>query len=118
MGQKIVETLVRFLRAPQTRKHSHGPEPSSIHGRVNPAREGRDARETNVPGIADVSYIFRSVKPFDFKIGDSAESREAFRGFAKSLCQILCIPFLFLLDLSKLVLSEHVSPPLIRVRDP
>jgi hypothetical protein len=111
MRQEVMETLICLLRASQAREHSHGPNPSSIHGRLNPPRERIDARETNVAGIVDVFYIFWSVQAFDLKIGDRAESREAFRGFSEDLRQALCPPFLFLFDLFEFVLSEHELPP-------
>jgi hypothetical protein len=112
MRQEVMETLVCFLRTSQAREHSHGPKLSPIHGRLNPSRKRIETRETDVSGIVDVFYIFRSVKVFDFEVGDRAKSRETFRGFPESLGQFLCPPFPFLLDLSKLVLTEHASPSL------
>jgi hypothetical protein len=79
---------------------------------LNPPRERRKARETNVSAIVDIFYIFWSVKVFDFKAGDSAELRNPFRGLAESPRHILGPPFLFLFDLLKLILSEHELPSL------
>jgi hypothetical protein len=110
MRQEVMKTLICLLRTSQAREHSHGPKPSSIHGGLNSSGERINTWETNVAGIVDVFYIFWSIKALDLKVGDSAESREAFRGFSEDLRQALCPPFLFLFDLSEFVLSEHELP--------
>ena len=83
MGQQLLETFVRLLRTSQAREHSHGPEPSSIHGRLDSSGERIDARETDVTGIIDVFCIFRRVQAFNLQIGDCGKTWEALRGFTE-----------------------------------
>src|SRR4030042_1634902 len=107
-----METLVCLLRTSQAREHSHRPEPTSVHRGLNPSDEGVDARETNIPGIINVFYIFRGIETFNLEMGDSGKPRETFGRLAENFRQILCPPFLLLSDLLEFVFFEHSVSPL------
>ena len=92
-----MKTLVGLLWSPQTREHSHRPEPPPIYGRLHPRGEGVNARESNVPGILNVFCVFRSVESLDLQIGDSGETRQAFRVSERILDKF---PFRFFLSAS------------------
>ena len=108
-----MEPFVCFLRASQAGEHSHRPEPTPVHGGLNPSGEGIDARETDIPGIINVFYIVRGIETFDLQIGDGGKTWKAFRGFTENL-RLIFYPFLFLLfDSFEPILFEHFDPPLI-----
>ena len=58
----MMEPLVGFFWPTQTGEHSHRPEPTAVHGRLNPTGERVDSRETDVSRVVKIADIEWSVK--------------------------------------------------------
>jgi len=92
-----VEAFVSLLRSSQSRKHSHRPESSSIHGGLDPPGKRIESWETDISRVIQIFDIFRGVEALDLEVGDCGESGKSFRFLAEDFGEFLA-PFLLLLS--------------------
>ncbi len=98
LGQEVFIPPVGVLRAPETGEHPHGPEPSPVHGGLNPAGVGKLTGEPDISHEIKPGNIFRGVQFLDLQVGDRGKPPQPFRALDQGRLITVLLPGFFGLD--------------------